>query len=63
MKAHDLAALLLKCENLEVTTSIDISTNEKDNHKRLYGNNCRGINSLNGDAGVITILFDLESTN
>ena len=32
MKAHDLAQYLLKCENLEVTASIDISTNEKIIH-------------------------------
>lgn len=60
MKAHELAEMLLKSKNYEVTASIDISTGDEDNDRRIYTKDCFGINSLNGDAGVITILFDAK---
>lgn len=60
MKAHELAELLLKCENLEVTASIDISTNDDDSGRRIFADNCRGINNYKGDGGNITILMDSE---
>ena len=60
MKAHELAKELLKAENFEVTASIDISTNDGDNDRRIFTNECFGINNLKGDGNVITILFDAE---
>lgn len=58
MKAHDLAAQLLKCENLEVKASIDISKDEDG--RRLFTEACHGINSYNGYRGEIIILFEAE---
>jgi hypothetical protein len=60
MKAHELAKELLKAEDFEVTASIDISTNDEDNDRRIFTDNCFGINNLKGDSNVITILFDAE---
>ena len=60
MKAHELAKMLLEAEDYEVTASIDISTNDEDNDRRIFTKDCFGINSLSGDGGVITILFDAE---
>jgi len=57
MKAHDLARELLECENLEVTVSVDRST-EEDVDARVFGDTCHGINNRTGDAGVLTILFE-----
>lgn len=60
MKAHKLAELLLNCDNLEVTASIDISTCDDDSGRRIFTDNCIGINNYKGDGGVITILMDSE---
>lgn len=60
MTAHELAKELLKAENFEVTASIDISTDDNDNDRRIFTDNCFGINKLKGDGKVITILFDAE---
>ena len=60
MKAHELAKQLLECVDFEVTASIDISTCDEDSHRRIFTNECFGINSELGDAGVITILFGAE---
>lgn len=58
MKAHDLARHLLRCENLEVTASIDISTCDEDSDRSIFTTDCRGINLFTGEDGIITILFD-----
>ena len=58
MTAHELGKYLLECEDLEVTASIDISKNEDDGDRRIFTNDCNGINSMTGDGGIITILFD-----
>lgn len=60
MTAHELAKELLKAENFEVTASIDISNDDNDNDRRIFTDNCFGINNLKGDGKVITILFDAE---
>ena len=60
MKAHELAKELLKAEDFEVTASIDISNNDSDNDRRIFTDNCFGINNLKGDGNVITILFDAK---
>jgi hypothetical protein len=60
MKAHDLAKYLLECENLDVTASVDISTNDEDSDRRIFTDECFGINNKFGDGGVITILFDAK---
>ena len=60
MKVHDLANELLKCDNVEVTASIDISVNDDDNGRRLFSDSCMGINSYNDEGGFITILFSAE---
>jgi hypothetical protein len=60
MKAHDLAQYLLKCQNLEVTASIDISTNEEDSDRRIFTTDCFGVNNIRGDDGVITVLFEAK---
>ncbi|QQV90466.1 hypothetical protein Harreka1_59 [Olleya phage Harreka_1] len=60
MTSHELAIELLKGENFKVTASIDISTNDKNNDRRIFTKNCLGVNNFNGDNGVITILFDFD---
>lgn len=60
MKAHELAKQLLEAEDYEVTASIDISTNDDDNGRRIFTKDCFGLNNLSGDGGVITILFDAD---
>ena len=57
MKAHELAKYLLECENLNVVASIDISTNDDDSDRRIFTDGCLGVNNINGDNGLITILF------
>jgi len=59
MTAHELAKELLKSEDFEVTASIDISVGD-DNTRRIFTDECFGVNSYKGDAGVITILFSAE---
>lgn len=60
MKAHDLARELLKCDNLEITASIDISSSAKNHSRRLFTDECFGVNNFRGDNGVITITFLAE---
>lgn len=60
MKAHELANHLLKCENLEVTASVDISISDNDSDRRIFTNECFGINSYKGDRDRITICFGAE---
>jgi hypothetical protein len=60
MTSHELARELLKCEDLEVTASLDISTGDDDSGRRIFTNGCFGVNNFTGDAGVITILFDAD---
>lgn len=57
MKAHDLAKHLLNCEDVEVCASVDISTGDEDSDRRIFTEDCMGVNSYNGDSGKITILF------
>ena len=57
MKAHELAIELPRSEDFEVVASIDISTNEKDSGRRIFTNDCTGVNNVHGDAGEIIILF------
>jgi hypothetical protein len=61
MTAHELAKELLKAEDFEVTASIDISTDDNDNDRRIFTDNCFGINNLKGDGNVITILFNAKA--
>jgi|TARA_R110000851_G_scaffold56073_2_gene131181 hypothetical protein len=60
MTSHELAKELLKAEDFEVTASIDISTDDCDSDRRIFTNECFGVNNLKGDGGVITILFIAE---
>lgn len=52
---HQLAAELLKCENVPVTASVDVSIGEIDAERRAFGFECLGINDTR--APEITILF------
>ena len=60
MTSHELARKLLKCEDLEVTASIDISTGDDDSDRRIFTKDCFGVNSFAGDAGKITVLFEAD---
>ena len=57
MKAHDLAAQLLECENYEIGASIDISTCEDDAGRRIQPGEFLGINDAAGHGNEITLLF------
>ena len=59
MLAHELAAELLKCENLPVSASVDISTCEDDYRggRNIFTTDMMGVNAYEGDAGEITLLF------
>ncbi len=53
---HQLAAELLKCENVPVTISIDVSTGDDDAGHRAFSLEYLGINDKR--ASQITLLFD-----
>ena len=53
MKAHDLADMLMLCPNVEVTASIDISTCDEDSGRRIFTNDCMGVNDINCQSPVI----------
>lgn len=55
---HQLAAELLKCENVSVTVSVDISTCDEDAGRRAFGHTCMGVNDRR--APEITVLFEGE---
>jgi len=57
MKAHDLAELLLKGDNAEISASIDISTGDDDCGRRLFTNDFYGVNATVSQHGEITLLF------
>ena len=61
MKAHKLAEELLKCDNVEITASIDISTGDNDSGRRIFTDDCMGINSYSDEGGFVTILFSAEA--
>ena len=68
MTAHELAEQLLKCEDLEVTASIDISTCDEDSGRRIFTDEFFGINSYLGDGynsgcARITLLFGAEAVD
>lgn len=60
MTSHELARELLECKDFEVTASLDISTGDDDNMRRIFTKECFGVNNYSGDAGVITILFGAD---
>ena len=60
MTAHELAEQLLKCEDLEVTASIDISTCDEDSGRRIFTDEFFGINS---GCARITLLFGAEAVD
>lgn len=57
MTAHELAKQLLKCKDVEVQASIDISTNDNDIDRRIFTDSCIGINEYNPNDGIVIILF------
>jgi len=57
MKAYELARSLLSCEDLPVSASIDISTGDSDSGRRVFTEECFGVNNKSGVAGEIVICF------
>ena len=57
MTTHELARELLKCPDIEVQASIDISSGDNDFDRRIFTNACMGVNDYNPHNNEITILF------
>ncbi len=53
---HQLAAELLKCENVPVYISIDVSTCENDAERRAFSHDFLGVNDK--QTPEIMLLFD-----
>jgi len=60
MKSHDLAKQLLKGTNIDVIASIDISTNDDDHDRRIFCDECFGVNNISDTEREIVILFSAK---